>query len=336
MARKLSIGLQWQGNIDRESAFRRVKAADDAGVDSVFVAEAWGQDAFSMLTQLADRTSRIKLGTGIINYYSRSPAALAQHFGTLDEISQGRALIGIGASSANVIEHFHGIPFNPTLARMKETIDIINLLMAGQPLNYEGKWFKLERGFTLRFKTYREHIPIYVASFRPRAVKAVAQVADGWMPGWIPMNRVKGEIDKFRAHAAAAGRDPNALDVRAPGRVVVALTPEAREKARQEAKGTLAFYVARMGDYYYEQLCDMGFTDECNVIRRAWRESGSEAAYAAVADDLIDALGVYGSVAECRDRLVEQEEAGVTLHGISISGLESGAEQSRIYEALMK
>ena len=103
MTRKLSIGLQWQGNIDRESTFRRVKIADDAGVDSVFVAEAWGQDAFSMLTQLAERTTRIKLGTGIINYYSRTPAALAQHFGTLDWISEGRAIIGIGASSANVI-----------------------------------------------------------------------------------------------------------------------------------------------------------------------------------------------------------------------------------------
>ena len=336
MARKLSIGLQWQGNIDRESAFRRVKAADDAGVDSVFVAEAWGQDAFSMLTQLADRTSRIKLGTGIINYYSRTPAALAQHFGTLDEISQGRAVIGIGASSANVIEHFHGIPFNPTLARMKETIEIINMLMAGQPLNYEGKWFKLERGFTLRFKTFRDHIPVFVASFRPRAVKAVAEVADGWMPGWIPIGRVKAEIDRFKAHATAAGRDASKLDIRAPGRVAVALTPEAREKAREDAKGTLAFYVARMGDYYYQQLCDMGFTDECNVIRRAWREQGSSAAYAAVADDLIDSLGVYGSVEECRDRLVEQDEAGVTIHGVSIHGAESDAEQARAYEALMK
>jgi alkanesulfonate monooxygenase SsuD/methylene tetrahydromethanopterin reductase-like flavin-dependent oxidoreductase (luciferase family) len=336
MTRKLSIGLQWQGNIDRESAFRRVKVADDAGVDSVFVAEAWGQDAFSMLTQLADRTTRIKLGTGIINYYSRTPAALAQHFGTLDEISQGRAIIGIGASSANVIEHFHGIPFNPTLARMKETVEIINLLMAGQPLNYEGKWFKLERGFTLRFETFREHIPIYVASFRPRAVKVVAEVADGWMPGWIPMNRVKAEIDKFRAHAAAAGRDASALDVRAPGRVVVALTPEAKEKARLDAKGTLAFYVARMGDYYYEQLCDMGFAEECNTIRVAWRDHGSSAAYAAVADEFIDALGVYGSVEECRDRLVEQEEAGVTVHGVSVLGAETDAETGRAYEGLLK
>src|SRR5262249_30571141 len=142
--RKLSIGVNWQGNLDREEVFQRVRAADVAGVDSVFVAEAWGQDAFTLLTQLAERTSRIKLGTGIVNYYSRSPAALAQTFGTLDEISGGRMIVGLGASSANVIEHFHGIPFNPTLARMRETIEIINLLIAGQPLNFKGKWFNLE------------------------------------------------------------------------------------------------------------------------------------------------------------------------------------------------
>jgi alkanesulfonate monooxygenase SsuD/methylene tetrahydromethanopterin reductase-like flavin-dependent oxidoreductase (luciferase family) len=336
MTHKLSIGLQWQGTIDREAAFRRVKIADEAGVDSVFVAEAWGMDAFSMLTQLAERTTRIKLGTGIVNYYSRTPGALAQHFGTLDHISEGRAIVGIGASSANVIEHFHGIPFNPTLARMKETVQIINMLMAEQPLNYEGKWFKLERGFTLRFKPFRDHIPVYVASFRPRAVKAVAEVADGWVPGWIPIGRVKAEIDRFRAHAAAAGRDPDALTVRAPGRIVVAPTPEAREKAREEAKGTLAFYVARMGDYYYEQLCDMGFAEECNAIRVAWRDHGSSAAYAAVDDDLLDALGCYGTVEQCRDRIAEQEEAGVTLHGVSIAGVESDVEQGRIFEALMR
>ena len=164
MDRKLSIGFNWQGNADRDATFKRVKIADAAGVHSAFIAEAWGQDAFVMLTQLVERTTRINLGTGIINYYSRTPAALAQAFATLDEISGGRMIIGLGASSANVIEHFHGVPFNPTLARMKETIEIINLLMAGQPLNYHGKWFNLDRGFTLRFKTLRDHIPVYVAS----------------------------------------------------------------------------------------------------------------------------------------------------------------------------
>lgn len=332
MARRLSIGFNWQGNQDREAAFERVRIADEAGVDAVFVAEAWGQDAFTLLTQLAERTKRIKLGTAIVNYYSRSPAALAQHFGTLDELSEGRMIIGLGASSANVIEHFHGIPFNPTLARMRETIDIINMLMAKQPLYYKGKWFDLQRGFTLRFEPYRDHIPVYVASFRPRAVKVVAEVADGWLPMMIPITQLKSEIDKFLAHARRAGRDVSALTVRAPTSVVVT-----KDKARavQAAKATTAFYVARMGDFYYQQLCDMGFADECNEIRRAWREGGSAAGYAAVTDEMQQALGCAGSVEECREWLQREEEAGANLHQVTVQA-ESPVEAGKIYEALMK
>jgi F420-dependent oxidoreductase-like protein len=333
MARRLSIGFNWQGNQDRKAAFERVKIADEAGVDSVFVAEAWGQDAFTMLTQLAERTSRIKLGTGIVNYYSRSPAALAQHFGTLDELSEGRMIIGLGASSANVIEHFHGIPFNPTIARMKETVTIINMLMANQPLDFKGKWFDLQRGFTLRFRPYRDHIPVYIASFRPRAVKAVAEVADGWMPTMIPIQRLKEETAKFFGYAKKAGRDPSELTIRSPGGVTVTKDPE---RSREAAKATTAFYVARMGDFYYQQLCDMGFADEVNGIRKAWREGGSGAAYAAVPDELSNALNCFGSVEECRERLQEQEAAGVSLHSVLVQGAESPTDEGRLYEALLR
>ena len=100
------------------------------------------------------------MATGIVNTYSRTPGALAQHFATLDELSGGRMIIGLGTSGPQVIEHFHGVAFNPPLTRMREYVEIINLLMAGQPLNYAGKVFKLERGFTLRFEPPRKHVPI--------------------------------------------------------------------------------------------------------------------------------------------------------------------------------
>jgi len=333
MTYRLSIGFDWQGNKDRNAAFERVRIAEDAGVDTVFTSEAWGQDAFTWLALLADRTKRVNLGTSIVNYYSRTPAALAQHFATLDELSEGRMIIGLGASSANVIEHFHGIPFNPTLARMRETIDIINMLVAEQPLYYKGKWFDLQRGFTLRFKTYRPHIPIYVASFRPRAVKVVAEVADGWIPMMTPLDQMRKATVAFRAHAAEMGRDPSALTVCSNGGVVVA---KDREKARADGKARLAFYIARMGDYYYQQICDMGFKDEADTVRKAWAESGSKAAYAAVPDHLLDALGAYGSVEECRDRLQAEQEAGIDLHRVAVQGAESAVEEGRLLEQLAK
>ncbi len=130
MARKLTIGVNWQGRFDFKALIERAKLADQAGIHSIWVAEAWGRDAFTLLTLLAEHTHKIQLATSIVNIYSRTPAALAQHFATLDEFSGGRMIIGLGTSGPQVIEHFHGVPFNPPLTRMRETVDIINLLIA--------------------------------------------------------------------------------------------------------------------------------------------------------------------------------------------------------------
>src|SRR5438034_8921128 len=160
MARKLAIGVNWQGRLDFKAVIERAKIADAAGIHSVWVAEAWGRDAFTLLTLLAEHTNKIQLATSIVNIYSRTPAALAQHFGTLDELSNGRMIIGLGTSGPQVIEHFHGVQFNPPLTRLREYLDIINNLMAGTPLNYDGKVFKRSRCFTMRFATPRTHLPI--------------------------------------------------------------------------------------------------------------------------------------------------------------------------------
>lgn len=331
MTRRLAIGINWQGEFEREKIFERVKIADDCGVDSVFVAEAWGRDAFTLLTQLAERTKNIKLATGIVNYYSRSPAALAQHFATLDELSGGRMIVGLGASSANVIEHFHGIRFEPTLARMRETVQIINMLMAGERLEFHGKVFNMERGFTLRFEPVRKHIPVYIASFRPKAIKVVAEVADGWMPTMVPIQAAKAQVDRFMGYVRDAGRDSADMTVRFLG-VTVA---KDRARAMQAAKAGTAFYIARMGDYYYQQLGDMGFADDANAIRMAWKQGGSAAGYDAVSDELSNSLGLIGSVEECRDRLEEEAAAGINLHNLNVSGYDP-VEEGRIYEQLLK
>src|SRR5216683_5618717 len=141
MARKVSISFNWQGPMDYDQALARVRLADEAGVDTAWVAEAWGRDCFTILALMARETRRMQLGTGIVNTYSRTPAALAQHFATLDELSGGRMVIGLGTSGPQVIEHFHGVKFNPPLTRMKEYIEIINTLMRNEPLKYSGKLF---------------------------------------------------------------------------------------------------------------------------------------------------------------------------------------------------
>src|SRR6185295_8568430 len=134
---QLAVSVDWQGNFDRNKVLDRVVAADEAGIDSAWIPEAWGRDCFTLLTLLADRTKRIRLGTGIVNVFSRTPAALAQHFATLDELSNGRMMAGFGTSGANVIEHFHGVTFEPALTRMRETIEIFDTILRHEPLKYE-------------------------------------------------------------------------------------------------------------------------------------------------------------------------------------------------------
>ena len=144
MARKLTMGLNWQGKLDFKALIDRVEDRRRGGHPfDVGGARRGATMRFTLLALLAEHTKKIQLGTSIVNIYSRTPAALAQHFGTLDELSGGRMIIGLGTSGPQVIEHFHGIKFDPPLTRLKEYVDIINMIMAGTPLNYNGKLFEL-------------------------------------------------------------------------------------------------------------------------------------------------------------------------------------------------
>jgi F420-dependent oxidoreductase-like protein len=331
MARKLTIGINWQGKLDFKALIERAKIADQAGIHSIWVAEAWGRDAFTMLTLLAEHTKKVQLGTSIVNIYSRTPAALAQHFATLDELSGGRMIIGLGTSGPQVIEHFHGIKFNPPLTRLKEYVDIINLVMAGTPLNYNGKVFKLSRGFTIRFEPVRKHIPIFIASLNQKSVEFTAQKADGWLPVMIPLSGLGRAISDFRAIAKAAGRDPKSVEVKAPGAVIVTKNVD---RARAGQAGTVAFYAARMGTFYSEQLTRFGFGDEVRKIKEAWDSGGSKAGTEAVPEKMLSQLGYSGDANGARERIAAQEAAGAELHAVEIDAA-SPAEFEKTVQTLL-
>jgi len=329
---KLSVGVDWQGSLDRERVYENVRAADESGVHSMWTAEAWGRDAFTLLALLADRTKQIQLGTGIVNVFSRSPAALAQHFATLDELSEGRMIIGLGTSGANVIEHFHGVKFEKGLRRLREYVEIINMLIAGSPLNYDGEIYSLGRGFTLRFETVRKHIPIYLATLNPASVRQTARIADGWLPIWTPVEKMSEQIALFKETATKAGRNPDDLIIRSPGGITITKNVE---RAKAGVAGGLAFYVSRMGVFYYEHVSRLGYADEAAAIKRAWEEGGSGAGTAAVSEHLQQQMGfVTDSVDAARERIAEQEAAGINLHQVNVDA-ESAKEKAKIYEQLV-
>ncbi len=316
MARKVSISFNWQGPMDYDQALARVRFAEEAGVDTAWVAEAWGRDCFTILALMARETQHMQLGTGIVNTYSRTPAALAQHFATLDELSGGRMVIGLGTSGYRVIEHWHGVPFQPSLTRLREYVEIIRMILAGEPLKYSGKVFNLQRGFRLRFQPVRSRIPIFIASLTPRSVAQTARLADGWMPVLIPLQHLGSELHKFRQLVQESGRDPHSVIVRSPGSVTVTRDVD---KARQESKAHTAFYITNMGDYYREQLMRMGHEEAVTVVRHAWEEGGHTAGIAAVPDALVDSLFFAGPAEACVERLEAQAEAGIDLHSVNVA-----------------
>lgn len=315
--RNISIGVNWQGPLDRDGMLADAQVADDTGVHMITVAEAWGRDATVLLALLAYTTKNIQLGTSIINTYSRTPAAIAQQFTTLDQVSNGRMMIGLGTSGPQVIEHFHGIPFGKPITRLREYVEIINMLVAGEPLHYEGKVFKLERGFSLRHlgDLPRRHIPIFLGSQGPVSVKLAAELADGWLAPAAGKGGWKSQVADFRAQVASFGRDPDAVTITAGGAHVTTEPEKVYDGVRQQT----AFYMAKMGELHYQNFHRIGLGEVADEVRRLWRDSGSAAAYAAVTDDVVKTRAYAGPVEGAIDWIEEQKEAGYTQHSVSIA-----------------
>ncbi|MHB8376130.1 MAG: LLM class flavin-dependent oxidoreductase [Dehalococcoidia bacterium] len=334
MTKRLGIQIGFAGSpTERDDLVERVKIADDLGVESAWVAEAWGRDAFSMLTQLALATKRIQLGTAIVNVFSRTPAVLAMTFGTLDELSGGRALIGLGSSGANVIEHWHGVPFEKPATRLREYVQIIDMIMRRQKLDYEGKVFRLGRGFTMQFPTLREHIPTYIAAITPKSMVQTGEIADGWIPIYWPKDKIEEGVATIMQGAEQAGKSRADLTV-APSIVMQITDAGSAEQIRMQARAPIAFYVGRMGTYYYEMLIRNGFEDEVRKIRAGWEARDPRAAAAGVSDRMLEQTAVVGPLERCKEDLDERRALGVDLPLIGMPGRDA-REMATILEALL-
>jgi alkanesulfonate monooxygenase SsuD/methylene tetrahydromethanopterin reductase-like flavin-dependent oxidoreductase (luciferase family) len=262
--------------------------------------------------------------------YSRTPGALAQHFGTLHELSGGRAIAGLGTSSAKVIEGFHGVRFQPAVTRLRETTELLRSYLDGSKVEFHGRVFDVS-GFNLRIPLPPQPVPIMHGTLNPKSVRMTAETADGWLPIWVPLDALRREVDQIRDWRTAAGKDWESFTVRSPGDTFVVKDPERAQQIRQERRERLAFFVARNGDFYYEQFQRHGLDDVARKIRQAWASSGGDAATEVVSDELIHRFDFVGDIGECRARLEEQEQLGVNLHQVFFPDLEpnEAAEAAR-------
>lgn len=300
-----------------------VRAADRLGYDSVWLGEAWGYELFTSLADLARETSRIKLGAGVANVFSRSPAVIASTAATLDARSGGRMLLGLGTSGPQVIEHWHGMRYDKPLRRLREYTEIINKIIAREPLNYAGEIFQLDRGFSLRFRPPRQHIPIYIASLTPKSIHQTGEIADGVLPTYWPSHAFPEMRRLLDEGSAVAGRPAGSVKIAAYITTEVLLDESERAAAVQRASGPIAFYIGRMGTFYADMLASHGFAEEVAAVKLGW-ESGQQAALAAVSERLLNATALIGSAEEIVARLREWMALGLEEPLLSLP--QSGSE----------
>lgn len=329
---KVSIGFG-VGREGWDEASSYVLEAEKLGVDTVWSAEAWGHDAVTPLAYLAAKTSKIRLGTGIIQAGTRTPALVAMTAMSLDSLSGGRFILGLGTSGPQVIEGLHGIPFERPVTRMREIIEIVRIATSGQRLSYKGRVYELPRpggeGKALRLRAPSvEHIPIYLATLSPRSLKMTGELADGWVGTSFMPEHAGVFFDQIAAGAKAAGRSLDDIDLQAGGAVVFS---DDLERLIPQRKQGLAFTLGAMGsrehNFYNDAFKRAGYQDVAIEVQQLWLDGKRDEAAARVPDEMVLKTNLLGTEAMVKDRVRAYRDAGVTTLRVDPAG---GSIQERL------
>jgi len=305
------------------------REAERIGVDSVWVAEYWAYDAFTPLAAIAAVTDRLRLATGIAQLGARTPAMLAMTAQGVQRLSDGRMILGIGASGPQVMEGWHGVPFERPVQRTRETIEIVKMITSGDRLTYDGAVHRLPlpggAGKAIRSRAETAPIPVYVASLGPANLRLTGELADGWIGNSFFPATADAFFDPIREGAASAGRTIDDVDrVVAVGLEFTVDDPAAVAAAGRRHADGYAFTFGAMGssstNFYNDAFARQGFGDDVAEVQRLWATGDREAAAARVPVEIGLGTNLVGPPALVRDRLVEYERCGVTTLRIGVNG----------------
>ena len=294
-------GMSWQQI--RETAV----LAEELGYSCITMGEAWGEDAFTSLAQLAAVTSRIRIGTSIVPVFARSPANLAMTALNMDVMSEGRFFLGLGASGKLVIEDFHGEKFRKPVTRMREYIDILRKAMKGERLDHDGEFFQTQR-FRIRFPAFRPDLPIYIASLGAPSLRMTGELANGWLPIYLAPSRMDAAVAELKAGAETVGRSLD--DIAISPQVSIYVTDDI-DAAMERERPHIAFYLGGMGVFYHQYFTRIGFGEDADRVRQAYLARERDRAAELVTDEMIHATTIIGNPQQCRDQMTEFFDAGV-------------------------
>ncbi|WP_435158411.1 TIGR04024 family LLM class F420-dependent oxidoreductase [Haladaptatus sp. DFWS20] len=303
--RDLFLPISSQPSIDHLIEYAEI--AEEASYDRVWLAETWGRDAITTLATIATHTEEIGLGTSISSVYSRSPALLGQTAATLQEVSGGRFRLGLGASTPQLVEGWHGVHHEEPFRRLCESVEIVRQVLSGDPVRYDGTVFKVD-GFRLRFEPPSPPPAIDVAAMGPKSMELAGRFADGCHIPMATLDGLTDSIENLRTGTELGERSVE--DVRVTVEVPCCALDDS-ERARNLVRHHLAFYIGAMGVVYRNHIARQGYEAESEEIAQLWASGNQETAMEVISDEMLDTLGVAGTPEETKQLLRRWESSEV-------------------------
>ncbi len=302
---KLALTTEW------------VQFAERLGVDMAFSAEAWWSDAATPIAYLADKTERIKLATGIMQITARTPAMTAMTALTLHDITDGRFILGLGASGPQVVEGLHSVRYTAPLTRMRETVEICRLIFAGEKVRYDGQVFQLplpdSEGKALRIAHEPTDVPIYLATLGPNSLRYTGAAANGWLGTSFSPEHAHAHLDYLGEGAAESGRTLDDIDLCVSVRVEIG---DNIEEMISKRKPAVAFNMGGMGsattNFYNDAFKRAGYEEDARAIQSLWLDGKREQAAERVPDAMVTEFQALGTRDMVRERLRKYRDVGVT------------------------
>jgi F420-dependent oxidoreductase-like protein len=321
---KLGVHIGYWGlGLSSADQLQIVQEAERLGYDSVWTAEAYGSDAATILSWLAGQTTKIKLGSGIFQMPGRSAAMTAMTAATIDQLSDGRMLLGIGSSGPQVSEGWHGVRFGKQIQRTREYIEVLRMALARERLEYHGETIELPlpdgpgKALKLTIAPVQERMPIYLAAIGPKNTALAGEVADGWMPTMVSPEHLPLLRKSLDEGAARAGRSLDTFDIAPTVSLSITDDPAA---GRDAVRPFMALYVGGMGsrekNFYNSNVARYGFEDAARKVQDLYLDGKRDEAAAALPDELIDLVTLVGTADRVRERLRVYADAGVGTLGL--------------------
>ncbi len=345
---KLGLQLGYWGAQPPTNHHELVIAAEEAGFDAIFTAEAWGSDAFTPLAWWGRETSKVRLGTSIVQMSGRAPTSIAMHALTLDHLSGGRVILGMGVSGPQVVEGWYGQPFSKPLARTREVVDIIRQVLAREaPVTNDGPHYPLPftgegaMGLGKPLKPIvhplRADIPIWLGAEGPKNVAQTAEIADGWIPiFYTPKSAGMYQpwLDEGFARPGAR-RTRETFEIAATCHLQICDTPEIKQMVIDAIKPSVSLYMGGMGaaeaNFHNQVFVRMGYEDLATEVQKLYLNGEKDKATAIIPDELVEDMHIIGSEAEIKEKVAAWEETGVTTLMLSFRGAD---ELKRVAELL--